>query len=151
MSVDRMFTISFAKSDSANLSAEKIINCFLDFGWSLYSSQGEIIYTGLGDSDDFEYLTERISKIEYLNIAKQKELQDEVIAFSLFFEENSSRYRINVLIVPKFQIVISPSDGTRKMSNPTFGILDVNWYLSKILPPFLNANVQIEAYSFQQY
>lgn len=151
MSVDRMFTISFAESESAKLSAEKIINCFLEFGWSLYSSQGEIIYTGLGDSDDFDYLIKHISEKEYLNIANQKELQDEVIAFSLFFEENNDRYRINVLIIPKFQIVISPSDGTRKMLNSTLGILDVNWYLLKILPPFFNANVQIETFSYNQY
>lgn len=151
MSVNRMFEISFAESDSTWLSAVKIINCFLEFGWSLYSSQNEIIYTGLGDSDGFEYLKQHISEKEYLNIVKQKESEGEVIAFSLFYEENSNIYRVDILITPEFQIVISPGDGTRKMLNSSLGILDVNWYLLKILPPFFNANVQIEAFSFHQY
>ena len=60
-----------------------------------------------------------------------------MIAFALFYRENSNTYRIDMLIISKFQIIISPDDGTRKMLHSSFGILDVNWYLLKILPHFL--------------
>lgn len=151
MSVDRTFTISIAKRSGKRPSAVKIINCFLDFGWSLYSSQNSIIYTDVGDSDDFDFLEKHITTSEYFYIVEQKELKGEVIAFSLFYEENCYRYRINTLIMPNCEVVISPGDDSRKMLMPDLNILDTNWYFCKILLPLLNADILIETYSFQQY
>ena len=71
-----------------------------------------------------------------------------MIAFALFYRENSNTYRIDMLIISKFQIIISPDDGTRKMLHSSFGILDVNWYLLKIL---FNVNLRIESFLFNQY
>lgn len=151
MSVDRTFTISIAERGGKKPSSVCIINCFLKFGWSLYSSQNKIIYTDLGDSDDFDFLNERITESEYFRIVTQKELSEEVIAFSLFYEEDHCRYRINVLIMPDRAVVISPDDETRKMLIPDLNILDTNWYFRQILSPLLNADILIETYSFQQY
>lgn len=151
MSVDRTFTISVAERRGTKLSAVNIINCFLEFGWSLYSAQGKIIYTAVGDSDDFEYFEKHISRSEYFHIVEQKELRDEVIAFAMFYEENCISYRMNTLIMPSHEIVISPDDETRKMLISDLNILDTNWYFSKILPPLLNSNILIEAFSYAQY
>lgn len=151
MSVDRIFEISIAERGGKKPSSVDIINCLLKFGWSLYSSENTVIYTGLGDSDDFDFLKERITESEYFRIVTQKELSKEVIAFSLFYEENCYRYRINTLIMPNRTVVISPDDETRKLLIPDLNILDTNWYFSKILPPLLNADILIETYSFQQY
>ena len=74
-----------------------------------------------------------------------------MIAFALLYRENSNTYRIDMLIISKFQIIISPDDGTRKMLHSSFGILDVNWYLLKILPPLFNVNLRIESFLFNQY
>ena len=74
-----------------------------------------------------------------------------MIAFALFYRENSNTYRIDMLIISKFQIIISPDDGTRKMLHSSFGILDVNWYLLKILTPLFNVNLRIESFLFNQY
>lgn len=151
MSVDRTFTISIAERKGEKPSAVNIISCFLKFGWSLYSDQNKIIYTDVGDSDDFDFLAKQITESEYFRIVEQKESRGEVIAFSMFYEEGCRRYRINTLIMPNCEIVISPDDETRKMLMPDLNILDTNWYFCKILPPLLNSNVLIEAFSFSQY
>lgn len=154
MSVDRAFTVSIAKREGKKPPAVTIINCFLKFGWSLCSPQNRTIYTDVGDSDDFDFLDRHIAEDEYLRIAAQKELKDEVIAFALFYAEDGNAYRVNVLIMPNLsncEIVISPSDETRKMLMPDLNILDVNWYFCKILPPLLKSNMLIETFSYSQY
>lgn len=97
------------------------------------------------------FFEKQISEEEYFKIVDQKELRGEVVAFAMHFMENNDRYRITVLITPKYQIVLSPDDETRKMLMPNLNILDVNWYLGKILPPLLNSNYVIESFSYAQY
>lgn len=135
MSVDRTFTISIAERKGEKPSAVNIISCFLKFGWSFYSGQNQIIYTDVGDSDDFDFLAKQITESEYFHIVEQKESRGEVIAFSMFYKEDCHRYRINTLIMPNCEIVISPDDETRKMLMPDLNILDANWYFCKIIPP----------------
>ena len=151
MSVDRTFTISIAERNGKKPSAVNIINCFLKYGWSLYSARNHIIFTDVGDGDDFEFLAKHITESEYFHIVEQKESRGEVIAFSMFYEEKCSRYRMNTLIMPNCEIVISPDDETRKMLIPDLNILDTSWYFCKILPPLLTANILIEAFSYSQY
>lgn len=55
MSVDRTFSISLAERNGKKLSAVSLINCFLEFGWNLYSTQGKIYYTDVGDDDSFDF------------------------------------------------------------------------------------------------
>ena len=62
MSVDRTFIISIAERNGKKPSAVNIINCFLKYGWSLYSARNHIIFTDVGDGDDFEFL----AKSKYL-------------------------------------------------------------------------------------
>lgn len=154
MSIDRTFEISIAKKDGKKPSAVAIINCLLNFGWSLYSPQHSVIYTDVGDSDDFDFLNRKIAASEYFRIVTQKELNSETIAFSLFYVEDGNTYRVNVLIIPNlsnWEVVISPSDETVKMLMPDLNILDANWYFCKVLPPLLKSNILIETFSLSQY
>lgn len=46
--------------------------------------------------------------------------------------------------------LISPDDGTKKMLAHDLNILDVSWYLYRILPPLANKNILIEGFTFIQ-
>ncbi len=151
MSVDRTFSISLAGRKGEKLSAVSIINCFLEFGWNLYSAQGKIYYTDVGDDDYFNYVEKRIAEEEYFNIVEQKEALGEVISLALHYMEKSDRFRMIILITPKYEIVLSPDDETRKMLIPDLNILDVNWYFSKLLPALLKSDFIIERFSYSQY
>ena len=91
-----------------------------------------------------------ITKEEYLNIASQKEKNNEMIALALFLLEEDYRYRIDIIITPEFNILISPDDKTKKILISNLKILDVNWYLLKFLPALSNKNMIIESFSFIQ-
>lgn len=149
MSADYNFEISIAQRGNFVLSSVGIIEIFLKAGWSLYSEKNEIIYTDVGDNDNFNFLKKPMGEIEYFNIVNEKEKNNEMIAFALFcFEE--CRYRIDVIITPEYEILISPDDATKKMLIPNLNILDVNWYLCKLLPPLTNKNMLVESFSFIQ-
>lgn len=148
MSVDYNFKINIAQRVNANLTSADIVKCYLEAGWSLYSEKNLIIYTEVGDNDDFDFLANSISENEYFDIAKQKEKNNENIALALFCLEENYRYRIDVIITPEFEILISPDDETKKMLIPQLNILDVNWYLCRVLPPLANKNILVENFSF---
>ena len=148
MSITYNFEISVYKKEG--ISSIHIIESLLEAGWSLYSEKNEIIYTNVGDTDDFDFLAKTITKEEYLNIASQKEKNNEMIALALFLLEEDYRYRIDIIITPEFNILISPDDKTKKILISNLKILDVNWYLLKFLPALSNKNMIIESFSFIQ-
>ena len=149
MSVSLLFEFRIVKRE--NFTSVNLIESFLKEGWSLYSEKGEIIYTDIGDFDDYDYKANYISEEEYFNIVIQKERNNEIIAFTLYWLEADDRYRIDVMITPQFEILISPSDEVKKMINSEIKILDVNWYLYRILRTLTNNSILVESYSFQQY
>lgn len=150
MSVDYIFEINIAQRGNANLTTADIIKYYLEAGWSLYSENNQIIYTVVGDNDDFDILANSISEAEYFDIVKQKEKNKEIIAFSLFYLEENYRYRIDIQISPEFEVIISPDDATKRMLNSNLNILDVNWYLCRVLPPLTNKDILVESYTFLQ-
>ena len=151
MSITYNFKITIVKRENANLLSMNIIDSFLENGWSLYSEKNEIIYTDIGDNDDFDFKAKSMSKNEYFDIVNQKEKHHEIIAVAMFYLEEYHRYRIDVILTPEFDILISPDDITKKMLSSSLNILDMNWYLCKIMPALINKNMLVEGVSYTQF
>lgn len=156
MSVTYLFEIDIVKRNESDLSATDLIESFIVAGWSLFSENNTIIFTGINDIDDYNYLSEHIDKNEYYDIVRKKQNKGEPIAFALFRSENHHKYRIDIIIIPmfdnsRFEVAISPSDGTRKMLSVEQKILDVNWYLMRVIPYLTSENMVVENFSYSQY
>lgn len=113
MSVDYCFEICTVKR--VNLSSVNIVESYLKAGWSIYSERKEVIYTDVGDNDDFDFIAKHISIEEYFDIVRRKESNKELIAFVMYYLEKKHRYRMDITITPELNVLISPDDGTRKM------------------------------------
>lgn len=150
MSVMYNFKINIVHREDINITSIDIIKSYLEAGWNLYSERNHIIYTDLGDNDDFSFVSNPISENGYFNIVMQKEKNNENIAFALFSSEENCLYRIDVIITPELEISISPDDGTKKMLAHNLDILDVSWYLYRVLPPLANKNILIEGFTYIQ-
>ncbi len=148
MSVEYNFQIKLVKKENKELLATNIIESLVNAGWSLFSGDNNIIYTDIGDNDNFDFIARNIAKDEYYNIVQQKQMQCETIAFAMFYSESNCRYRIDIIITSDFEIIFSPDDITKKMLSDKFELLDVNWYFSKILPYLTNPNMSVESFSF---
>ena len=53
-----------------------------------------------------------------------------------------------ITITSVFEVLISPDDATRKMLSNDLKILDVNWYISRIIPYLTNEKMLVENFSF---
>ena len=150
MSITYNLHLNLVKRKESSLSAIDIIEALIGAGWSLFSRNGLIIYTDVGDDDDFNFLSKSMSKSRYYDIVVKKQTNGETIAFAMFRSENNLRYRIDVIITPIFDVLISPDDGTRRMLSPDFNILDVNWYLVRTIPYLTNEKMIVESFDFSQ-
>ena len=73
------------------------------------------------------------------------------IALALFCLEDNYRYRIDVIITPDFESLVTPDDETKKMLIPNLNILAVNWYLCKILPPLTNKKYYLKVFRLYKH
>lgn len=156
MSATYLFEIDIIKRKESDLSATDLIESFIAAGWSLFSENSTIIFTDTNDIDDYNYLSKHIEKNEYYDIVRKKQNNGEPIAFALFRSENHHKYRIDIIIIPRledsrFKVAISPSDGTRKMLSAEPKILDVNWYLIRVIPYLTSEKMVVENFSYSQY
>lgn len=149
MSVSYSLTIGVIKKENTTSFSVDIIKSFLEFGWTLYSQNNEIIYTDVGDEDNYDFCARNISVDEYFEIVEAKEQNGEIIAAGMFLFEEKCSYRIDLLITPDFKIIISPDDATQKVIDD-IDILDVNWYLGKTLPALKDRDIFVESISFVQ-
>lgn len=151
MSTTYNFKINLAKRNEINLSSIDIIESLIAAGWSLFSGDNLIIYTDIGDDDDFNFLSKSMDRSEYYDIVNKKQTNEETIALAMFRSGDDCRYRIDVMITSMFEVLISPDDATRKMLSSNPKILDVNWYLHNIIPYLTNPKMLVESFSFSQY
>lgn len=151
MSITYNFEINIARRNENNLSSTDIIESLIEAGWSLFSEENLIIYTDVSDDDEFNFLSKSMNKREFYDIVNKKQKNEETIALALFRSENNCRYRIDVIITSVSEVLISPDDGTKKMLSNDLKILDVNWYISRIIPYLTNEKMLVENFSFSQY
>ena len=151
MSVTYNIKINIVRREEIDLSSRDILESLIDAGWSLFSEENLIIYTDIGDDDDFNFMSKSMNKNQYYTIVKQKQKNDEVIGLAMFSLEDNYRYRIDVIITSEFEIIISPDDATKKMLSYDLDLLDVNWYFYRIIPYLTNKKMLVESFSFSQY
>ena len=79
MSVTYNIKINIVRREKIDLSSTDILESLIDAGWSLFSEENLIIYTDIGDDDDFNFMSKSMNKNQYYTIVKQKQKNDEEI------------------------------------------------------------------------
>lgn len=148
MSVEYNLKIKIIKRGKNKIYAQDIIEALVNEGWSLFSEGNTIIYTDVLDGDDFNFVSKNIKKEDYYEIVSKKQKYGEPIACAMFYTEDRYIYRIDVIITSDFEVIISPDDLTKKMMNCENELLDMNWYICKIIPKLSNKNMIVESFSF---
>lgn len=148
MSAEYNLKIKIIKKGKDKIYAEDIIEALVNEGWSLFSEGNTIIYTDVLDGDDFNFVSKNIKKEDYYEIVSKKQKYGEPIACAMFHTEYRYVYRIDVIITSDFEVIISPDDLTKKMMNCGNELLDMNWYICKIIPKLSNKNMIVESFSF---
>ena len=148
MSAEYNLKIKIIKKGKDKIYAEDIIEALVNEGWSLFSEGNTIIYTDVLDGDDFNFVSKNIKKEDYYEIVSKKQKYGEPIACAMFYTEDRYIYRIDVIITSDFEVIISPDDLTKKMMNCENELLDMNWYICRIIQKLSNKNMIVELCSF---
>lgn len=148
MSVEYNLKIKIIKRGKNKIYAQDIIEALVNEGWSLFSEGDTIIYTDVSDGDNFNFVSQKIKKEDYYEIVSKKQKYGEPIACAMFYTEDRYVYRIDVIITSDFEVIISPDDLTKKMMNCENELLDMSWYICKIIPKLSNKNMIVESFSF---
>lgn len=123
---------------SSNLPVYKIVDCYLDWGWSL-DYQGEISLLPLGDNYNWTSLkTTEIEKV--FNTFRKKSDAHETIGISLIWK--GTDIGVNAHFYSDNSILFSIAINRKVLENTEF--TDVSWYLPKILMPLTKRNIVVE-------
>ncbi len=147
MSISSSIDIKLVDKYNSDNSYWTIIDTLQNNGWKLFNEK-KVQYLPLGDNGDYDWKFEELTVDEFITIIEEKEKNSEVVGIELIWENtkiggqllifNSNELSFNITVNKKF---INDDNLTR--------LIDINWYVEKLIPCLLEHYV-IEQLSFQQ-
>jgi hypothetical protein len=146
MSVTASIDFRIAENKT-KIAIRKIVEYFLDFGWSL-NDDGKVTYLPSGD-EDFDWRSESIQYDTLIKIFEAKERNKETIGIILTWKETGVGGQFLFWENGDFSVNLNVN---RKMIEyeGTYNSTDVSWYLIRLLPALLKSEVIIENITFQE-
>ena len=130
--------------NNKKFSRYEILECLLYGGWS-FLDDGNFVYLPLGD-EDYDWNSASMSEKEILDFLRIKSNLDEVIGFPITWADTNIGGQ--VLFFPNFEFSFSI---TTYIKNFDKNIVDVNWYLIKLLPIFDKNGILYNSIRYQEY
>jgi hypothetical protein len=116
------------------------------YGWAIGES---IEYRPLGDIDDFDFEWKlREEWPEVLDILREKEARGEPVTLGLYWQGTEIHGTFTVdpyPALPQYVKLWASWNQDRQLLPGCSWFTDYSWYLSRVLPPLLNAGVVIDA------
>lgn len=117
----------------------------MNYGWTTGDT---IIYRPLGDIDTFDFIFRPLDAWpEVLDILRQKEVHGESVGVDLFWPGTAIGGTFSVDLYPELPRYVKLHgfwNPDRQLLPGCAWFTDHSWYLSRILPPLLNAGVAID-------
>lgn len=126
------------------ISRYEIITLFFNSNWS-FLDDGKFTYLPLGD-EDWDWVSSSMPEEEILHLLKEKSKTDEIIGFSLTWENTNIGGQI--LFFPNFKLSFCINNNIKMITND---IVDVNWYLTRLLTIFNEKNILYSSIAYQEY
>lgn len=149
MSVSASIDIELAWRKEIVISKVRLIEKLLDFGWT-FNDNGQGSYLPIDDKEDFNWQRENISPESLMLILKEKEKCDELIGVAMTWEKTGIGGEFLLMSNGVISINLSIN---RKLFNADIvntKIMDVNWYLTRLLPVFNQEDIKVESFSYQE-
>lgn len=136
----------------------KILQKLLKFGWTL-QHDGRMFYLPLGDDDMFDWTDEKMSVVSFMKILEEKERRNELIGVRLTWQDTKRGGNIllqnseNMSKSSMYDNILFSLDANRKILNDDkfLKIIDVNWYLTKLLPIFNDGDTLVEHFTYDEH
>ena len=147
MSVSASIDVKFITSEAKGGSIVDIVKGLINNGWKL-NDNGKVSYLPVGDSDDYNWVTDSISIDELMNILDEKERRNESIGVSLTWGDTNIGGTL--LIWDKESLSFNLSINRKMIDKSSIGVTDVSWYLGKLISGLISERLKVVSFSFQQ-
>ena len=149
LSTDRLIHIKLIKKDQNKVDARKLITDLIDGGWSIIYNN-TISYLGVRDNGNYDWQEKQISLNDFFDIAKTKQDNDEVIGVIIRWED--SEIGGTLIIHPDLEVSFLISINTKKLKLANNEeVVDVNWYIEKLVILLKNKKYIIERFAYEEF
>ena len=139
--IDLSFDLSM---NNKKISRYEILKYLWENGWR-FLDNGQFTYLLLGN-DDWDWNSASMSEQEIFDFLKIKSNSDEVFGFVMIWSDTNIGG--NVLFFPNFEFLFSININIKEIDN---NIVDINWYLMKLLPVFDKNGVLYNSIVYNEY
>lgn len=148
MSLSASINIQIVSSQNKVISSIEIIKNLMANGWTL-NDNGKTSYLPIGDDDDYNWILENIDSEKLLDIFSEKEKRNEIIGVSLTWKDTNIGGML--LIFAEGELSLNLTINKKYISNNfDLKIIDVNWYLEKLIPGLNRKSLKLISFSFEQ-
>ena len=130
--------------NNKKISRYEILKYLWEDGWR-FLDNGQFTYLLLGN-DDWDWNSASMSEQEIFDFLKIKSNSDEVIGFVMTWSDTNIGG--DVLFFPNFEFLFSININIKEIYNK---IVDINWYLIKLLPVFDKNGVLYNSIVYNEY
>ena len=130
--------------NNKKISRYEILKYLWEDGWR-FLDNGQFTYLLVGN-DDWDWNSASMSEQEIFDFLKIKSNSDEVIGFVMTWSDTNIGG--NVLFFPNFEFLFSININIKEIYNK---IVDINWYLIKLLPVFDKNGVLYNSIIYNEY
>ncbi|MBS7532023.1 hypothetical protein IC619_016375 [Hazenella sp. IB182353] len=145
MSIDSGIYISVVSDSDEKFTKNFLMNLY-NYGWS-FDDHGQVSYLPIGDIDDYNWVSQTITLANLLKTVEKKEERNEVVGVNITWKD--TQIGGDLLINPDGKISFSLTVN-RKLFDEEFGLVDVNWYLMRLIPPLANCDLYIDTISYEE-
>lgn len=140
MSVSASIEINLSGTDSFNI----MLN-LLNAGW-VFNDNGYQTYLPVGDNDDWDWRSEKLTNEQLLSIIEKKQQLNEVIGVGLTWGDTGRGGELILGIDNSLMFNIS----NNRLINDYF-LTDFDWYLRKLIHALDTGNILIQSVKFEEY
>lgn len=121
-----------------------IFRSLTEFGWR-YRCDEKVVYLPIGDGDAFNWCSADLKESELLECIRRKSEIHEIVGVAMTYEETGVGGEF--LFLPDG--VLSFSISTNRLRSS--GVMDVTWYMSKIVPPIKESKWVIVSLKYEEF
>lgn len=120
-----------------------VVRSLVENGWS-FAQDGVACFLRSGDIDDFDWEFSTVDKSQLFYILAEKVRSDHFLGLVLLWHDSGGSFLVRKTGEITFLVNVN------RINLGNLGILDVGWYLDKLLMPLGRAGFEVSFVSFSQ-
>ena len=126
-----------------------VIDLLNKIGWKYFNYNNKVEYLPLGDSGDYNWQEELLSKKELQDLINKKQDNLEIVGLNLYYKNTGEG--MTFLAKNTEEVLIDLDINRKTIENNRESITDVGWYIENIIQKLIEEKCPIDFFRFEEY